>query len=1044
MSSIKVSVVIPVYNVEKYLNECMDSVINQTLKEIEIICVDDGSTDSSLSILHEYAKQDSRITILTQENQGAGVARNTGLDIATGEYLSFLDADDFFHLEMLEKAYNQSSYLKAEICVFKSNSYNTSKKIYKELNYTIKCDFSNNQLFKPKDIESNIFKCFVGWAWDKLFLTKFIKNNNLNFQNLRSTNDMFFVFASIVTANKITILNEVLAYHRVELNTSISNTRELSWDCFYKALITVKQYLIKIDLYDYYRVDFINYSLHSTLWNLNTLQGETVELLYDKLREEWFKELEIDNLKEFDIDNKNEYNEYINVTLKPFKNSKYAIPDNNPIKVSVIMPSLNVISYIKECIESVINQTLKEIEIICVDAGSTDGTLEILNHYASQDSRIKIIISDKKSYGYQMNLGIANAKGDYIGIVETDDYILPNMYETLYNIAKTEKVQVVKSDFFRFVNNGSQIQEFKTITNEDNYYHTKLNPSKNPNLILTNTLNQIGIFSLNFIKYNNIKFNETPGASFQDNGFHFQVFCLADTLYFVKSAFYMLRRDNPNSSILSFGNYDKLYCMSDEYDFILEFLNRNPNLKEKFKKVFIQKCYGNYLFVLWRIEPSFRKEFICNFSLKFTQYKNMNLYQMDDFKEPQRKKLQQILDDPVRYSNQINNINSDDVCNVKTNQIKPNNYNKSSINNAKTNQINGQLRWARSELDKVRSERLELKKELAQIKGISSSVSYKIGRFITWLPRKLKKKLNKQETNVYTITNNKDYNYYKKLPTEFYEAELCEWYEKRTGKTLDLLNPKTFNEKIQWLKLYDSTPLKTKLADKYLVRNWIKKKIGEEYLIPLLGVWDSFDEIDFDKLPKQFALKTNHGSGWNYIVKDKSTFEKKDAKKKFDIWISKNYSFVFGFELHYSNIKPKIIAEQYIQNTEKLYDYKFFCYSGIVDFVWVDIGSGTNLHMRNIYDLNWKLQDVSVSYPNIPHEIEKPQNFHKMIEFSKKLSKNFAFVRIDFYEIEDKLYFGEMTFTSQSGVADLSDELNKSYGDKIKLPKKKKIYKLKI
>ena len=126
---------------------------------------------------------------------------------------------------------------------------------------------------------------------------------------------------------------------------------------------------------------------------------------------------------------------------------------------------------------------------------------------------------------------------------------------------------------------------------------------------------------------------------------------------------------------------------------------------------------------------------------------------------------------------------------------------------------------------------------------------------------------------------------------------LKKWYKKRTGRELNLENPQTFNEKIQWLKLYDNSPLKTKLADKYLVRDWIKQEIGEEYLIPLLGVWNSFDEIDFDKLPEQFVLKANHGCAWNIIVKDKSKFDKAKAKKKFDKWMRRNYAYKAGLEL---------------------------------------------------------------------------------------------------------------------------------------------------
>lgn len=287
----------------------------------------------------------------------------------------------------------------------------------------------------------------------------------------------------------------------------------------------------------------------------------------------------------------------------------------------------------------------------------------------------------------------------------------------------------------------------------------------------------------------------------------------------------------------------------------------------------------------------------------------------------------------------------------------------------------------------------------------------------------------------------KDYDYYKNLPQEQYATELCAWFKRVTGETLNLENPKTFNEKIQWMKLYDSTPLKTRLADKYLVRDWVKEKIGEEYLIPLLGVWDSFDEIDFDQLPDQFALKANHGSGWNIIVKDKSRFDKADAKKKFDTWLRRNFAFAWGFELHYGGIHPKIIAEKYIQNADGLIDYRFYCFNGKPAQVWVDIYSGTPNHLRSVYDMDWNLLPIKYTWPEGGDKLkEKPANFEKMKEFASLLSEGFAFVRVDFFEVDGSLYMGEMTFTPMSGTGKFEPkEWDLELGNMLTLPGKSPI-----
>lgn len=241
-------------------------------------------------------------------------------------------------------------------------------------------------------------------------------------------------------------------------------------------------------------------------------------------------------------------------------------------------------------------------------------------------------------------------------------------------------------------------------------------------------------------------------------------------------------------------------------------------------------------------------------------------------------------------------------------------------------------------------------------------------------------------------------------------------YKRAIGRKLDWNNLNAYTEKMQWAKFYDTTPIKTTLSDKYLVREWVAEKIGAEYLIPLLGVWDRFSEIDFDALPDRFVLKTNHGSGSVIIVKDKSRFDKVDAGKRFDDWINIDYAYATGYELQYSGIKRKIIAEKYVE-TElgELQDYKFLCFDGKPYFCWVDLGR-FGKHTRNVYDLDWKLQPWNqYTYGNSATPIPKPKNFEKMIEIATVLCQGFSHVRVDLYNIEGKIYFGEMTFTNGCG-----------------------------
>lgn len=281
------------------------------------------------------------------------------------------------------------------------------------------------------------------------------------------------------------------------------------------------------------------------------------------------------------------------------------------------------------------------------------------------------------------------------------------------------------------------------------------------------------------------------------------------------------------------------------------------------------------------------------------------------------------------------------------------------------------------------------------------------------------------------------YQIYRFSPKELYPFWLKFFYKFELGKKLDLNNPKTLNEKIQWLKIYDATPEKTRLADKYLVREWIKEKIGEQYLIPLIGVWDSPDDIDFSSLPEKFVLKCNHGSSCNIIVEDKKKLDIESAKRDLKKWLKINYSW-YNCELHYSPIPRKIICEKYIENIGGLRDYRFYCYNGEPNSVWVDIFSGTPNHKRNIFDLNWNVIPVKCKWPsgNLD-EFPKPTNYDKMVELARKLSEDFLFVRVDFYEVDSKIYFGEMTFTPMQGTAAFSpDEYDLIFGNLLHLPQK--------
>lgn len=311
MTSPIVSVIIPCYNAEKNLMQCIESICSQTLEQMEIICVDDGSTDSTLEILHSYQEKDPRIRVIQQKNAGAGAARNVGLDCASGEYLSFLDADDFFEPDMLEKAVAAAEKWQADYIVFHADRYYSAQNRYEEMPWSVRDeDLPPYMPFSYRQLTDNIFLSFVGWAWDKLFRRSFVLEHQLRFQEQRTTNDMLFVFSALICAKRIGVIQDVLAHQRRGSSDTLSVTREKSWHCFYDALLALRERLLRENIYWELEKDFINYSLHFCLWHLNSLAEPSHTLLKQKLCSEWFAELGIADKSERYFYSREEYAQY--------------------------------------------------------------------------------------------------------------------------------------------------------------------------------------------------------------------------------------------------------------------------------------------------------------------------------------------------------------------------------------------------------------------------------------------------------------------------------------------------------------------------------------------------------------------------------------------------------------------------------------------------------------------------------------------------------------------------------------------------------------
>ena len=284
----KVSVIIPVYNIESHLEKCLSSITRQTLADLEIICVDDGSTDGSQKIMKRYANVDNRFSIITQKNAGPGVARNKGFDYASGEYVIFLDSDDWFEADFLERMVQRAKETNADVTICKSVEFDTYTEKELPSEWMMKTQYLPADTFSPLEIHDYIFQFTYGMAWDKLYRRNYIYDTKLRFPPLYNSEDLAFVFPSLLAAKRIAILDSVLIHHRINRSSSVSNTRSRQPQAPYEAFNIVKKYLDKYDKEKIYRRSFLNWAMEFLIWHVSNMDDKHIQRVYFyKMRSYW-------------------------------------------------------------------------------------------------------------------------------------------------------------------------------------------------------------------------------------------------------------------------------------------------------------------------------------------------------------------------------------------------------------------------------------------------------------------------------------------------------------------------------------------------------------------------------------------------------------------------------------------------------------------------------------------------------------------------------------------------------------------------------------
>lgn len=318
----------------------------------------------------------------------------------------------------------------------------------------------------------------------------------------------------------------------------------------------------------------------------------------------------------------------------------------NP-SVSIIIPVYNVEKYLEKCMESVIGQTLDSIEIICVNDGSTDGSLSILNKYAQKDERVVVITGPNGGYGHAINKGIEAATGLYIGIVESDDYILPEMFETLFSIAlENPDLDMVKSDAIRFINDGEEDDCSRIPVCQSELYNRVITLIDEPDCYNAYMINTTGIYKRELFVRNNIRLNESKGAAYQDNGLWFQLFTCSSKIMFIDKAFYMYRMDRVESST-NCTSFENAMCIFEEWKYIYNILKKyNPEDVEKFKSIYTLRCFGSYYYHFTRVVEEYKLLFLKRFSEELNNLLQEGYLCTDLLNPYQCNDLFQILENP--------------------------------------------------------------------------------------------------------------------------------------------------------------------------------------------------------------------------------------------------------------------------------------------------------------------------------------------------------------------------------------------------------------
>lgn len=542
----KVSVIIPCYNTAHYLEECLESIASSTLREIEIIVINDGSTDDSIDIIRGYAGRDHRFLVIDRENKGFSATLNEGIRAASGKYLAFLDSDDYIDVRFLKTAYEAAEKYGLDLATANHINF-TGSSYFSNLKSSYETCVINTALYNRVITgRDNVAFQRFNQMWATLYRMDLIRNNEIYMnENVASCSDNGFVFQTILCAQKIMYLNCISIYHRKDNENSLTANAGLMMTDYIAEFSHVKQSLIKRELWPEYKEIVIE----RFIWNCYTAlsvipfaaQMDFILNVSGIIR----LELESDNYREENFLSSSGYRNVFSCAYLPYEYYKQYLEQK--YKVSVIIPVYNAEPFIRATLDSVIAQTLKEIEIILVDDGSTDGSFDILNEYAENDGRITVLTQINQGAGAARNYGMKAAHGKYLSFLDADDYFYPDMLKDSFEHANKNNADItvfMAEDYF--VNKDKTVMLNKFFFDDGNAL-----PSNKP------------VFSIKDIKANPFTsvatwaFDKLFLRSFiQRNNIKFQPLMVSNDVYFTLTALMKASRINTLNRVFVKRNRD--------------------------------------------------------------------------------------------------------------------------------------------------------------------------------------------------------------------------------------------------------------------------------------------------------------------------------------------------------------------------------------------------------------------------------------------------------------------------------------------------------